>query len=106
MWNNLGTLVKIITVALSLRRLCHNGRKVRREQTNGFQNFRMPSVLKENGQASMVLEIECFHGIGAFEVHLSKVSALKLSHPPVCSIFREFCSFSNYDTVSQGRGAG
>jgi hypothetical protein len=31
----------------------------------------MRSVLEENGQVSMVLEIGCFHGIGAFEVHLS-----------------------------------
>jgi hypothetical protein len=89
------------------RRLCHNGRKGRREQTNGFQNFRMRSVLEENGQVSMVLEIECFHGIGAFEVHLSKVSAPKLSHPPVCFIFRVFWSFSNYDRVSRrGEGQG
>jgi hypothetical protein len=72
----------------------------------------MRSVLEENRQASMVLEIEWSHGIGAFEVHLSKVSALpspkrlpaaksfgrrgyaqaglKLSHPPVRSMFRVF----------------
>jgi hypothetical protein len=59
----------------------------------------MRSVLEENGQVSMVLEIEYFHGIGAFEVHFSKVPALKPPHPPACSAFGEFCSFSNYDTV-------
>ncbi len=31
----------------------------------------------------MVLEPKYFHGIGAFEVCLSKVSALKFSHPSV-----------------------
>jgi hypothetical protein len=71
---------------------------------------------------STVLEIECFYGIGAFEVHLSGVLALpspkrlpaaqgfgrrgfaqaglKLSHPSVCSILRVFRCYSNYDTVS------
>jgi hypothetical protein len=77
---------------------------VRGEQTNGFQNFRMRSVFKENGQMSTVLEIECFYGIGAFEVLLSGVSALKLSHPSVCSILRVFRCYSNYDTVSRGSG--
>jgi hypothetical protein len=42
----------------------------------------------------MVLESECFHGVGAFEVHLLKVSALKLSHPSVCSVFQNFSRFS------------
>jgi len=42
----------------------------------------------------MVLESECFHGVGAFEVHLFKVSALKLSHPSVCSVFQNFSRFS------------
>jgi hypothetical protein len=46
------------------------------EQTNGFQSFRTRSLLKENGQVSMVFESECFHCIGAFEAHLLKVSAL------------------------------
>jgi hypothetical protein len=53
---------------------------------------------------STVLEIECFYGIGAFEVLLSGVSALKLSHPSVCSILRVFRCYSNYDTVSRGSG--
>jgi len=42
----------------------------------------------------MVLESECFHGVGALEVHLLKVSALKLSHPSVCSVFQNFSRFS------------
>jgi hypothetical protein len=42
----------------------------------------------------MVLESECFHGVGAFEVHLLKVPALKLSHPSVCSVFQNFSRFS------------
>jgi len=50
----------------------------------------------------MVLEIQCFHGIGAFEVHRSEVSALKFSHPSVCSVLRLFGLFLNYDTVSRG----
>jgi hypothetical protein len=111
-----------LTFLLSPLELCHRGQKARREQTKGFQNFRMRSVLEKNGLVSMVLEIECFHGIGAFEVHLSKVSALpspkrlpaaksfgrrgyaqaglKLSHPPLRSIFRVFWFFSDYNTVS------
>jgi hypothetical protein len=43
---------------------------------------------------SIVLESEYFHGVGAFEVHLLKVSALKLSHPSVCSVFQNFSRFS------------
>ncbi|PIV24597.1 MAG: hypothetical protein COZ69_00950 [Deltaproteobacteria bacterium CG_4_8_14_3_um_filter_45_9] len=54
----------------------------------------------------MVLEIQCFHGIGAFEVHRSEVSALKFSHPSVCSVLRLFGLFLNYDTVSRGEGEG
>jgi hypothetical protein len=61
----------------------------------------MRRVLEENGQASTVLAIKHFHGIGAFEVHLSKVSALKLSHPSVCSTFRVFWPFRNDETVSR-----
>jgi hypothetical protein len=34
----------------------------------------------------MVLEAECFHGIGAFEVYLYKVSAQKFFHPSVCPV--------------------
>ena len=41
----------------------------------------------------MVLESECFHSVGAFEVYLLKVSALKLSHPSVCSVFQNFSRF-------------
>jgi hypothetical protein len=42
----------------------------------------------------MVFEMKCFHGVGAFEVYLFKVSALKLSHPSVCSVFKDFSLFS------------
>jgi hypothetical protein len=42
----------------------------------------------------MVLESEYFHGVGAFEVHLLKVSALKLFHRSVCSVFQNFNRFS------------
>jgi len=54
----------------------------------------------------MVLESEYFHGVGAFKVHLLKVSALKLSHPSVCSVFQNFSRFPYCDTVSEGRGMG
>ena len=36
----------------------------------------------------MVLEVKCFLDVGAFEVHLLKVSALKLSHPSACPVFK------------------
>ncbi len=54
----------------------------------------------------MVLESECFHGVGAFEVHLLKVSALKLSHPSVCSVFQNFSRFSLLRHSLLGRGEG
>jgi len=54
----------------------------------------------------MVLEAQCFQGVGAFEVHLLKVSALKLSHPSACSVFQNFSHFPYYDTVSWGEGKG
>jgi hypothetical protein len=38
----------------------------------------------------MVFEMKCFHGVGAFEVYLLKVSALKLSHPSACPVFKDF----------------
>jgi len=41
----------------------------------------------------MVLESQCFYGVGAFEVRFLKVSALKLSHPSVCSVFQNFSRF-------------
>jgi release factor glutamine methyltransferase len=53
-----------------------------------------------------VLEIQCFHGIGAFEVYRLKVSALKLSDPSVCSVLRRFGFFPNYDTISKGGEGG
>jgi hypothetical protein len=65
---------------------------------------RTRGVLEENGQVSMVLEIGCFHGIGAFKVYRLKVSALKLSHPPVCSVLRLFGPFPNSDTASRSEG--
>jgi hypothetical protein len=42
----------------------------------------------------MVLEQQCYKDIGAFEVHLLMVSALKLSHPSACSFFQNFSHFS------------
>jgi hypothetical protein len=51
-----------------------------------------------------VLEIKYFHGIGAFEAHRSKVSALKFFHPPVCSLFLSLVAFWKYHTVSKGEG--
>jgi hypothetical protein len=42
-----------------------------------------------------VLEMQCFHGIEAFEAHRLKVSALKLFHPPIYSLFRVLCLFGN-----------
>jgi hypothetical protein len=42
----------------------------------------------------MVLEAKYLHGIGAFEVCLFKVSALKLSHPFACPVFHDFSRFS------------
>ena len=65
------------------------------EQTNGFQSFRTRGVIEEDGQVFLALEMQCFHGMGAFEAHCSKGSALKLSHPPVCSVFRVLCLFRN-----------
>jgi len=53
----------------------------------------------------MVLGSECFHGVGAFEVHLLKVSALKLSHPSVCSVFQNISRFSLLrHSLLRGRG--
>jgi hypothetical protein len=54
----------------------------------------------------MVLEAQCLQGVGAFEVHLLKVFALKLSHPSACSVFRTSATFPYYDTVSAGSGEG
>jgi hypothetical protein len=54
----------------------------------------------------MVLESGCFHGIGAFEVHLLKVSALKLSHPSVCSVFQNFSRFSLLQRSLRGEREG
>jgi len=42
----------------------------------------------------MMLEVECFHGIRAFDVYLLKVTALKLSHPSACPVFKDFSLFS------------
>jgi hypothetical protein len=42
----------------------------------------------------MVLEAKYFHGVGTFEVYLLKVSALKLSHPSACPVFKDFSYFS------------
>jgi hypothetical protein len=51
-----------------------------------------------------MLEMKYFHGVGAFEVYLLKVSALKLSHRLPVPFLRTSASFPNYDTVSWGRG--
>jgi hypothetical protein len=42
----------------------------------------------------MILESEYFHGVGASEAYLLKVSALKLSHPSACPVFQDFSRFS------------
>jgi hypothetical protein len=52
----------------------------------------------------MVLEVKCFQGVGAFEVYLLKVSALKLPHRLPVPFLRTSASFPNYDTVSRGGG--
>jgi hypothetical protein len=52
----------------------------------------------------MVLAAQCFQGIGAFEVDRLKVSALKLSHPPACSVFQNFSHFSLLRHSLKGRG--
>jgi hypothetical protein len=41
----------------------------------------------------MVLEAKYFYGVGAYEVYLLKVSALKLSHPSACPVFQDFSRF-------------
>jgi hypothetical protein len=42
----------------------------------------------------MVIEAKYCHGVGAFEVYLLKVSALKLSHPSARPFFHDFSRFS------------
>jgi hypothetical protein len=54
----------------------------------------MRIIFNENGWLSMMLEAKCFHRIGAFEVYLLKVTALKLSHPSACPVFKDFSLFS------------
>jgi hypothetical protein len=54
----------------------------------------------------MVLEVKCFHGVGAFEVYLLKVSALKLSHPSACPVFKDFSLFSQLRHSLEGEGDG
>ena len=62
----------------------------------------------------MVLEVKCFLDVGAFEVHLLKVSALpcrsgfaqaglKLSHPSACPVFQN-CSLISILRHSLGGG--
>jgi hypothetical protein len=41
-----------------------------------------------------MLEAKNFHGVGIFEVHILKVSALKLYHPSACPVFKDFSYFS------------
>ena len=56
----------------------------------------------------MMLEVECFHGIGAFDVYLLKVTALKLSHPSACPFFKKFSLFSQlrHSLVGERVGEG
>jgi hypothetical protein len=54
----------------------------------------MRIIFNENRWLSMVLETKCFYGVEAFEVYLLKVTALKLSHPSACPVFKEFSLFS------------
>jgi hypothetical protein len=56
-------------------------------ETNGFQSFRMRIIFRENGLLSMLLDANYFNSVGAFEVNLLKVSALKLSHPSASPFF-------------------
>jgi len=51
----------------------------------------------------MVLEVKCFLDVGAFEVHLLKVSALKLSHQSACPVFQN-CSLISILRHSLGGG--
>jgi hypothetical protein len=53
----------------------------------------------------MVLGMKCFHGVGAFEVNLIKVTALKLFHPSVCPVFNKFSLFSQlrHSLLPQGK---
>jgi hypothetical protein len=64
----------------------------------------MRIIFSENGWLFMVLEVKCFQGVGAFEVYLLKVSALKLPHRLPVPFLRTSASFPNYDTVSRGGG--
>jgi hypothetical protein len=49
------------------------------EQTIGFQSFRTRSFLRENGEVSMVLESQCFHGVGVVCLfHFSELQPLFL----------------------------
>jgi hypothetical protein len=41
-----------------------------------------------------VFEVQCFQGVGAFEVHLLKVFALNLFHTSACSVFQNLSHFS------------
>ena len=57
----------------------------------------------------MVLESGCFHGVGAFEVHLLKVSASKAFSPVCLFRFSELQPLFPIATQSQwgeGRGEG
>jgi hypothetical protein len=52
----------------------------------------------------MVLEAKYFRDVGAFEVHLLKVPALKLSHPSACPVFKDFSRFSRLRHSLEGEG--
>jgi hypothetical protein len=52
----------------------------------------------------MAFEMKCFQGVGAFEADLLGVSALKLSHPSACPVFKDFSLFSQLrHSLSGGR---
>jgi hypothetical protein len=48
----------------------------------------------------MVFKGKYIYGVGAFEAYLLKVSALKLSHPSACPVFKDFSYFSPITTQS------
>jgi len=52
----------------------------------------------------MVVEAKYLHGVGAFEVYILKVSALKLSHPSACPVFKGFKGESRKDPTTGGKG--
>src|SRR5512136_435820 len=81
------------------RRLCRNGLEVGREQTNGFQSFRTRSIINFIGEGRWWLKSSLFILLEPLNPN-AEGSALKLSHPPVRSLFQIFFQFCYSDTVS------